>query len=64
MPRSATDVELEDSATLRTLAAQLLPWYAPSVAVLGAGHERDVAAALAQGNGGLLGHHVELARHG
>ena len=49
------DVELEQNATLYSLAKQSLPWYAPAVSVLGAGHERDVAGALALGNGAFWG---------
>jgi hypothetical protein len=49
------DVELEDSRALYRLAAQLLPWYSPAVSVEGAGHERDIASAIALGNSAFWG---------
>jgi len=49
------DVELEDSPTLRQLAAQTLPWYAPSVSVEGAGRERNISGALALGDRAFWG---------
>lgn len=49
------DVELEDSAVLYALAQELLPWYSPSVSVEGAGHERNIASAVALGNAAFWG---------
>ncbi len=49
------DVELEDNASLYALAHSALPWYAPAVSVEGAGHERNIAGALALGNNAFWG---------
>ncbi len=49
------DVQLEDNATLYTLARQQLPWFEPAVSVEGAGHERNIAGALALGNAAFWG---------
>jgi hypothetical protein len=49
------DVELENQTLLYTNASRRLPWYTPSVSVEGAGHERQVAAAIAKGNAAFWG---------
>jgi hypothetical protein len=40
------DVEVRPGAAIAAAATQVLPWYTPAVSVLGAGFERDIAAAL------------------
>ncbi len=53
--QNGDDVELEQNASLYSLAKATLPWYAPAVSIAGAGHERNVAQALALGNGAFWG---------
>jgi len=49
------DVELENKTLLYTIASRRLPWFAPSVSIEGAGHERQIAAAIARGNAAFWG---------
>jgi hypothetical protein len=49
------DVELENRPVFYTIASHRLPWYTPAVSVEGAGHERNIARAIALGNNAFWG---------
>jgi hypothetical protein len=53
--QNGDDVEAEDHYNLVKQLKKLFPWYVPEVSVEGAGHERNIAGLLAQGEHAFWG---------